>query len=62
VELELPNLVQKHRDPLAKLRAEGIKEREDTTLANWRRVAVAWKQSGAEAVQEDEEEWRGGLL
>jgi hypothetical protein len=36
VELELQNQVQKHHEPMAKLGAEGIKEWEARTLANWR--------------------------
>jgi hypothetical protein len=36
VKLKLQNLVEKHRDPLAKLRAEGIKERMARALANRR--------------------------
>jgi hypothetical protein len=36
VELELQNQVQKHREPLVKLRAEGIEEWVARTLANRR--------------------------
>jgi hypothetical protein len=36
VKLELQNPVEKHREPLAKLGAEGIKEWVATALANWR--------------------------
>jgi hypothetical protein len=35
VKLELQNPVEKHREPLAKLGAEGIKEWVATALANW---------------------------
>jgi hypothetical protein len=41
VKLEQQNLEEKHREPLAKLRAEGIKERVVRAPANQWRVAAA---------------------
>jgi hypothetical protein len=35
VKLEQPDLVEKHCDPLAKLREEGIEERVARALTNW---------------------------
>jgi hypothetical protein len=52
VKLELQNLVEKHHEPLAKLRAEGIKGRVARALANLR-----WPRSRAERVQ-----WRGNRM
>jgi hypothetical protein len=45
VKLKLQNQVEKHHEPLAKLRAEGIKEQVTGALANHRRVGVAQKRS-----------------
>jgi hypothetical protein len=57
VKLELQNLVDKHYEPLVKLRAEGVKERVDRAPANRWQVAVAQKQSRAERVR-----WRGSEM
>jgi hypothetical protein len=61
VKLELQNLVDKHCEPLVKLRAEGVKERVDRAPANRWQVAVAQKQSRAEQSGCDGEEakWSG---
>jgi hypothetical protein len=43
VKLEQQNLVEKHCDPLAKLRAEGIKERVARAPTNRQWVVAAFK-------------------
>jgi hypothetical protein len=58
VKLELQNLVEKHREPLAKLKAEGIKERVARAPANRWQVGSAQKQSRV-GCDGEEQKWSG---
>jgi ribosome biogenesis SPOUT family RNA methylase Rps3 len=61
VKLKLQNLEEEHREPLAKLGVEGIKESADRALANRWQVVVVRKQSRA-GVMARETKWSRGAM